>query len=142
MTKRSGKTIVKVKFDSNAYAQLLASTLPTVIETEEQNDRLLALAEALINKGKNITLEETELLKLLSHLIQEFEQKFYQPGEASPREVLMELMAANDLKQADLVSIFGSKSVVSEVVNGKREISKAHAKSLAEYFHTSTDVFL
>ena len=103
---------------------------------------MLAVAERLIDKGQNITAEETALLKLLSHLIQEFEQRFYKPHGATPREVLIELMAANNLKQSDLVPIFGSKSIVSEVVNGKREISKAHAKALAERFNTSTDLFL
>ena len=142
MTKRSGKPIVEARFDRKKYAHLLASSLPVFIETEAENDRLLAVAEQLINKGKDITAEETALLKLLSHLIQEFEQRFYQPSGATPREVLIELMAANNLKQSDLVRIFGSKSVVSEVVNGKREISKAQAKALAERFHTSTDLFL
>ena len=139
-TKRNGKVIVRL--NREAYAQLLAAALPAVIETEAENRRLLQEAKALLKKGRERTPEETVLLKLLSHLIQEFEQKFYQPGTVTPREALIELMAANDLKQADLVPLFGSKSIVSEVVNGKREISKAHAKALAARFHTSTDLFL
>ena len=51
-------------------------------------------------------------------------------------------MASNNLKQSDIVHIFGSKGITSEVVNGKREISKANAKALAEFFHISADAFL
>jgi len=142
MTRRSGKAIVKVKFNPKKYAGLLAEALPTVIETEAQNDRLLKVVEGLMSKGENLSPEEVELLKLLGHLIQEFEQKFYKPENATPREVLVELMDSNNLKQADIVHIFGSKGITSEVVNGKREISKANAKALAEFFHVTADVFL
>jgi HTH-type transcriptional regulator/antitoxin HigA len=95
-----------------------------------------------MDKGKNRTLEETKLMKLLGHLIQEFEQRFYQPESPTPREALMAMMEMNQLKQADLVPIFGSSGVTSEVISGKREISKANAKALAKFFHTSTDLFL
>lgn len=142
MTKRSGRAIVKVKFDPKKYAGLLAEALPTVIETEAQNDRLLKVVKSLMDKGENLTLEEIELLKLLGQLIQEFEQRFYKPESVTPREVLVELIAMNHLKQADIVHIFGSKGITSEVINGKREISKANAKALAKFFHVSTDVFL
>ena len=142
MTKTGGKGVVRAKLDPKKYAGLLAKTLPTIIETEAENDRMLKVAEELMSKGEHLTPEEVELLKLLGHLIQEFEQKFYQPEEATPREVLVELMASNNLKQADIVHIFGSKGIASEVVNGKREISKANAKALAKFFHVSADVFL
>ncbi|HKX31498.1 MAG TPA: transcriptional regulator [Blastocatellia bacterium] len=130
------------RIDPNAYARLLTSTLPGIIETEEENDRMLAVVRRLMDKGDDRSPEEEKLYKLLVHLIQEFEQRYYKPESVTPLEVLQELMAANDLKQVDLVPIFGTKSVVSEVLAGKRGISKAHAKGLAEFFHTSTDLFL
>jgi HTH-type transcriptional regulator / antitoxin HigA len=140
MIKTSGR--VNVKIDTKEYSRLLAYTLPAIIETEEENDRMLAIVESLMDKGDDLSPEEEKLFKLLVHLIQDFERRFYQPESATPLEVLNELMAANNLRQTDLVPIFGSKSVVSEVINGKRGISKAHAKALADFFHTSTDVFL
>lgn len=142
MIKRSGKAIVKVKFNARRYAGLLAETLPAVIETEAQNRRLLKVLKSLMDKGDNLTPEETTLMKLLGHLIQEFEQRFYKPESPTPREALIEMMKMNHLKQSDLLSVFGSRGIVSEVISGKREISKANAKALARFFHTSTDVFL
>ncbi|MGH9801553.1 MAG: helix-turn-helix domain-containing protein [Blastocatellia bacterium] len=117
-------------------------TLPVRIETEEQHERMLAFTEKLMIREEQRSPEEDALLKLLVHLIQEYEQRVYQPEQATPLEVLIELMAARDLKQSDLWPVLNSKSVTSEIVNGKRGISKANAKALAEFFHVSVEVFL
>jgi HTH-type transcriptional regulator/antitoxin HigA len=46
------------------------------------------------------------------------------------------------LKQSDLLHIFGSSGIASEVFNGKRAISKAQAKKLAEHFKVSVELFI
>lgn len=140
--RKSGRKTAVVKLDARKYGKLLARVLPVRIETEEENDRLLLEAEKLIEKGELRTPEEDALLDLMVHLIQGFEQRFYQPESATPHEVLRELIAARGLKQSDLWQVFGSKGITSEVVNGKRGISKAQAKALAEFFHVSAEVFL
>jgi HTH-type transcriptional regulator / antitoxin HigA len=142
MTKKNGKNIVRVRFNPHQYGKLLAETVPTIIKTEKENRRLIKVLNKLMKKGTSRTLEETELAKLLGHLIQEFEQRFYKPQRPTPRETLIGLMEMNRLKQADLLGVFGSSGIASEVINGKREISKAHAKALAKFFNTSTDLFL
>lgn len=52
------------------------------------------------------------------------------------------LMEQRGLKQADLVPLLGSRAQVSDLVNGKRGISKAQVKKLAEYFGVSAELFL
>jgi hypothetical protein len=51
-------------------------------------------------------------------------------------------MEQNGLRQAHLVSIFGSRGRISEVVNGKRVISKAQAKAMGEFFKVSPELFI
>jgi HTH-type transcriptional regulator/antitoxin HigA len=51
-------------------------------------------------------------------------------------------MEERGLRQADLVGIIGSRGVVSEVVNGKRTISKSQAKSLGDFFHVEPSLFI
>jgi HTH-type transcriptional regulator / antitoxin HigA len=51
-------------------------------------------------------------------------------------------MEQRGLRQVDLVPIFGSSGYVSDVVNGRRGISKAHAKKLAAFFKVGADLFL
>jgi HTH-type transcriptional regulator/antitoxin HigA len=142
MTKINGKRTAKAQFDTKAYAGLLAETLPEVIETVAQNRRMVKIFKKLMRKGESRTPEERKLQKLLGHLIHTFEMKYYKPQKVSPREALIGMLEMNHLKQADVVHIFGSSGVVSEVISGKREISKTQAKKLAAFFSTSTDLFL
>ena len=128
--------------DPVRYRRLLSRTMPVVIETEEENARMLAVVERLMKKGENLSLEEEKLLKLLTRLIQDFEEKLYKPSEATPLEVLRHLMEARGVKQSQLWEVFGSKGIASEVLNGKRGISKTHARALANYFHVSADLFV
>ena len=51
-------------------------------------------------------------------------------------------MDQRGLKQADLLLVFGSRSVDSDVNTGKREPSKAHIRKLAEFFQISAALFL
>ena len=128
--------------DPARYRRLLSRTMPVVIETEEENARMLAVVERLMKKGEDLSFEEEKLLKLLTRLVQDFEERLYKPGEATPLEVLRHLMDARGVKQSQLWHVFGSKGIASEVLNGKRGISKTHARALANYFHVSADLFV
>ena len=130
------------KIDPVRYRRLLTRTMPVVVETEEENERMLTTVEKLMKKGENLSAEEEKLLKLLARLIEDFEQRFYQPLEAEPLEVLHHLMEARGIKQSQLWEVFGSKGIASEVLNGKRGISKTHARALADYFHVPADLFV
>lgn len=116
--------------------------MPVAIETEEENERMLAVVEKLMDKGEDISAEEEALLRLLVTLIQDFEEKYYHPQDATPLEVLHHLMEARELKPRDLWELFGSKGITSEVLNGKRSISKTQARKLADFFHVSADLFI
>ena len=124
------------------YGKLLARIRPALIKTEEENERMLSLVKRLMAKGDELTPEEAELLKLIARLIADFEEKFYLLSEAPPHEVLKELMDARGLKQTDISRILGSKFRASEIINGKRAISKAQAKTLADFFSVSAELFI
>jgi HTH-type transcriptional regulator/antitoxin HigA len=63
-------------------------------------------------------------------------------GEANPLDVLKELMRAKEMQPKDLWPVFGSKGIASEVLNGKRGISREMARKLSELFHVSPVVFI
>jgi len=75
-------------------------------------------------------------------MIRQFEESRYQLGHAKPVEAVRLLMENRGLRQRDLIAVFGSSSVVSNVLNGKRSISKAHAHKLAEFFHVTPSLFI
>ena len=134
--------MIAVRVDRQAYGRLLAQTLPAAIETEAENRRMIAIADQLMDKADR-TPEETRLLKLIATLCQAFESKFYNVKEGvTPEGMLADLMAERGLKQADLLPVFGSRSVVSEVLSGKRGITKKQIKALAEFFHVPPELFI
>ncbi len=128
-------------FDTTAYSNLLIQYIPQVIETEEEYDRALEIAEKL-TFAQNRTPEEKALHKLIVTLIEVYETENYPMDESAPYEILQHLMEASGTRQADLVGVIGLSGVVSEVVNGKRSISKAQAKALGEYFKVSSSLFI
>jgi len=128
-------------FELSNYAHLLSEVHPTVPRTAEENQRLIAIAADLTEKNE-LSPEEQELLEVLFALIQKFEERHYATKRAAPHEALLEMMRAHDLKPKDLYGIFGSKGTTSEVLRGKRSISKAAAKALAGRLNISADLFL
>lgn len=111
---------------------------PKVITSEAQNERYTS---ALLELEKRLSAKEREFAELLTVLIEAYEDEHYPIRAASPVEVLVHLMEANNLKQKDLAPLLGSESVVSEVLRGKRELNKHHIERLSKRFGVSPAVF-
>src|ERR1035441_30041 len=123
------------------YGRLCAAVLPKVIESDEEFDRLVEVMESLDRKPE-LTPEEAALRDLLGKMIQRYDESHFPLPDVPPHKIIFYLMESRNLRQADLLSIFGSRSIVSDVLAGKREPSKAHIRKLADFFHVSTDLFL
>jgi HTH-type transcriptional regulator / antitoxin HigA len=123
------------------YASLLNSTLPAVILSEAENERHIAMLEELDRKGSRMSVAERRIAALLTLLIEDFEEKHYALKAASPIDVLNELMQANDLKQKDLLDVFATTSIASEVLGGKRKLNTEHIRRLSRRFKVSPEVF-
>jgi HTH-type transcriptional regulator/antitoxin HigA len=79
---------------------------------------------------------------LLTLLVERFEEQQYAMKPASPIDIVRELMEANGVSQSEIAGIIGSKGLTSEMLSGKREISKRQALKLSERFHLPASVFL
>ncbi|MGD0182297.1 MAG: helix-turn-helix domain-containing protein [Terriglobales bacterium] len=123
------------------YATLLAKTLPAVIHSEKENEHYTALLEELDRRPGKLTTAELRLAELLTLLIEDFEEKHYSLKASTGIEVLEELIEANGLKQKDLVDIFGTPSIISEVLSGKRNFTTEHIRKLSRRFHVSPELF-
>jgi HTH-type transcriptional regulator/antitoxin HigA len=123
------------------YQDLIGRTLPHVIRTEAEHDHYLRVLEAL-DRQPRLTPAQAELADLLTLLIEDFEDRHYALKPATPIEHLQELMRAQGLKQKDLVDIFGTPSIVSEVLHGKRALTADHIRRLSARFHVSPALFV
>lgn len=130
------------------YLKLLEENqiIPKIIETEAEYEKYLTVAQNLIAKKNNRTLEETTLFRLIVKLIEDYEEKSYQIenwSNISPHEILQHLLESSGTKQSDLVGIISpSKGLISAIVNGKRGISITLAKKLGKYFNVSPSLFI
>lgn len=100
---------------------------------------MIAELEKLDMLGRELTPAEKLLAELMTLLVREFEERNYPLGHAGPLEVLME---DRGVRQRDLIPMFGSSSVASDVLNEKRSISKSHARKLAEFFCVPVSLFI
>ncbi|MBE9006855.1 transcriptional regulator [Fortiea sp. LEGE XX443] len=128
-------------FNPENYALLLAKYQPKVITNDAENEQAILIAEELAHR-QNRTSEESALYELLIALIEKYEDEKYPMGETTPLSILRHLMEARNLNETDLIGVIGSSSVVSEIINGKQEISQAQAKALGEFFHVDAELFL
>lgn len=126
---------------SPEYSALLKKVPPKVIRTERENDMYTEILFDLDRRSKTLTPAEKEMAELLTLLIRDFEEKRYQLPRAKPLEALRFLIEQHGLKQKDLVDVFGTPSIVSEVLNGKRELNKDHIKRLSMRFQVSPELF-
>ncbi len=124
------------------YKQLIAQVPPKVIHSEKENRYYLGKIDEMNARWDDLTKAERDLYETLAVLIEDFEKKTYPGRAASPIEAIRELMAANGLKQKDLVGVFETASVASEVLKGKRSLTTEHIRRLGKRFKVSPAVFL
>lgn len=129
--------------DERKYGRLLAKYLPGVIRSDAQHDRLAGLLMKLA-LAEERTAEEARLIELLERLVDDYDERRTKGRlEAlEPLALLRHLMEEGGLKQVDLVDCFGSQSVVSAVMAGKRQINSEHARRLSRRFGLPLSMFL
>lgn len=125
---------------SSPIANFLPWPHPRLLRSEADYEQALAAVEVLMHR--DLTAEQSDLLDLLIALIEKYEDEHHPIPATPPHSMLEFLMEQRDVKQADLMGVIGSSGVVSEVVNGKREISKNQAKALGEFFGVDYHLFL
>src|SRR4051812_48229932 len=137
---RERRTVTK-KLDLEQYGKLLAAFVPRPIETEAERKRMSGAIKEMLNK--ELTPEEEVLFRLLVKLVSDYEEQLVPTPDARPAVMLQYLMESAGLKQVDLAKILGtSRGGVSDIVNGKRPVSRGQAKLLAERFCVAADLFL
>ena len=112
--------VVKSKSQYKAYSKVLEELVTADFKSKEMKD-------------------EIELLTLL---IEKWDEEHNSFDDVDPITLLHSLMEERGLKAKDLVEILGvSKSLVSDILNYKKGLSKEIIRSLADYFKVSQEAF-
>lgn len=139
MIKEGGKMTLII--NPQVYGQLLAEFQPQVITTERENERAINLIEKLSNQ-RFLTPEEELLLDLLITLIEKFESENYCLGKLSNSlSRLRFLIEENHLSSEELIEIFGSEEILSNLLNNQLKITQELAKKLGQRFKVDPTIF-
>jgi HTH-type transcriptional regulator / antitoxin HigA len=135
-------TTIEIK--DSVYAKLLAKSLPRPIHSAAEHARLTKILLRLDERDErdDLSPEEQALAEVLTLLIEDYEEKYHPLPGVSPTESLNALMEERGLKHKDIWPVLGNKGAATEVLSGRRSISKAQAKRLAEFFRVPIDLFI
>lgn len=125
---------------NNSYIELLKTFPPRPITSEKELEATQAVIDSLLDKP-SLTLEEQDYLNVLGTLVYEYEQDKEPFPDIYGVELLKILIDERGLRQKDLISIFKTESIVSDILNGKRQLTTRHIQELAVFFRLSPAVF-
>jgi HTH-type transcriptional regulator / antitoxin HigA len=126
----------------NAFQSALPIKIGSIHSEAEYEDAVAFMNSLLDVVGDDEEHELADLLDLVGQLVQDYEDTHHAIPDAAPREVLRFLLDQHSLNQNDLTKEIGGQSVVSDILNGKREINARQAKALAARFQVSVAAFL
>ncbi len=128
---------------SETYKSLLLDYMPRPIQSDRQYKSVCRQIEQLMAAGPNLPRAESEMLEVLSLLVEQYETARFSIADASPAEVLSYLIEARGTNNAAVARETGiPRSLITDVLAGRRGISTANVAKLADYFHVSPAVFI
>ena len=124
------------------YQSLLLDFTPRPIRTDAEYRRAMRRIDRLM-KAEKLSRAEGQLLELLATLAEEYESNEYPTPKVSQAGLLGHLIDARGITQAELARQTGvPRSVITNVLKGRRGISQANIVRLARYFHVSPAAFI
>ena len=128
----------------SAYDSLLLEYKPRPIRTPREHRHALQQVEQLIREhGPHPPRAEGELIAVLSTLIESYEVDQFPRRKRSPAETLAHLIDAKQVTKAEVAQATGiPRSTITNVLSGRRQISKDNISRLAQYFCVDPGVFL
>lgn len=129
--------------DIEEYLALVRAFPLVHIRDDAHLDEALAVFSLLFEKAGRTPAEEAYVMAL-ADLIETYEEATMEIPPVSGVAMVRHLMEARGLAQNDLIPIFGTASIVSEVLNGKRgrRLTVEHIKRLAAFFHVTPATFI
>jgi HTH-type transcriptional regulator/antitoxin HigA len=128
-------------FDVEEYQSLLREYLPHPIHSEADLDIAEHAVTSLLAKPTRSAAED-EILELLSELIETWEDDHEGVPDVHGVELVKLLLVDRDEPQRVLIPVFGTESIVSEVLSGRRQLQTKHILALGDFFGISPAAFL
>lgn len=125
---------------STDYLSLLTKYPPRPIKSAIELEKAQQVIDSLLDKPE-LSQDESDYLNVIGSLVYEYEETQELISDIYGIDLLKALLSEFNLKQKDLVPIFKTESIVSDVLNNKRQLTARHIQELAEFFSVSPAVF-
>ena len=125
------------------YLELVREFPLRPIRSKVELNLAAAILDRLVGR-EDLTAGQRDYVQALAHFVRLFEEQTVRTmfARLKPAEVLRHLMRENNMNTTDLGAILGSRGLASEVLNGKRGLSKTLILKLTRRFHLDPAVFL
>ena len=124
-----------------AYLQLVRTFPLRPIRSDDSLDRAIAVINSLLDRD-DLSPAEADYLDVLSDLVERYETEEHPMEDVSDADMLQHLIEAKGVTQAEVARRAGiAVSTISEVLSGKRALSRTHIGKLARYFGVDPGVF-
>ncbi|MGA2704055.1 MAG: helix-turn-helix domain-containing protein [Isosphaeraceae bacterium] len=125
-----------------AYLTLIRRLPLRPIRTDAELDAAICVIDELTDRD-DLSVAETDYLDVLGDLVEKYEDEHIDMPHVSDAAMLRSLMEEKGVRQADVVRSTGiSKTVLSLVLNGKRDLTREHIGALSKYFGVNPGAFL
>lgn len=119
---------------------LITRYLPRPITSDTELAEAQEIIDSLLDRA-NLSPDESDYLNVLGTLVHKYEDSQELIPDIYGVELLRASLSEFDLKQKDLVPIFKTESIVSEILSEKRQLTMRHIQELAAFFNVSPAVF-
>lgn len=111
------------------------------IHTEEENDKAILYLLELTDRFEAGELELEPVIDYITQRVSDFEDENYPIQDVAPKEILRHLMNNHGHNQGDLTDV-ASRTVINEILSGKKQLNLGHIRRLSEKYGVSTELFI
>jgi HTH-type transcriptional regulator/antitoxin HigA len=118
----------------STYAELVALCMPRPLHDEVDYRNALAVLDAMA--GFHLNADQEDYFEAISTFVEKYESENHaiESRGLTPVELLRTLMEEQGMSASDLGRLLGDRSLGHRLLSGRRNLSKAHIRKLAEHF--------
>jgi HTH-type transcriptional regulator/antitoxin HigA len=118
----------------DSYAELVGLFMPRPLHDEVDYRNALAVLDAMA--GFKMNADQEDYFEAIATFVEKYEAEHHaiEQSKMKPVELIRSLMEDRGMSESDLGRLLGDRSLGHRILRGQRELSKAHIRTLAEYF--------
>lgn len=130
--------------DNGRFLELVRRFPLRPIHTKRDFNAATAVLEKLAVRGEDdLNNDEFDYVEVLTDLVEAYETMHCpEPDQGTPLDRLKALLEEAGMSTAELGRLLGNSGLASQILLGRRQLSKSHIRILGRHFKLDADYFL